>query len=130
MIPRGRKNNGKIFKVIHEERQIADQVMVASGFFSRMKGLLGVEKLGMDSGIWIVPCTSIHMFFMKIPLDVVFIDKKGVITAICHQIKPWRLSRYHPEAFGVLELAAGKATRVELKVGDRLDFQENTSSEQ
>ncbi|MGM0596624.1 MAG: DUF192 domain-containing protein [Myxococcota bacterium] len=130
MIPRGRKNNGKIYKIIHQEREILDQVVVASGFLSRMKGLLGTENLGMDSGIWIVPCNSIHMFFMKIPLDVVFIDKKGVITAICHRIKPWRLSRYHPEAFGVLELAAGKVARTKLKVGDRLEFQENTSSEQ
>lgn len=102
--------------------ELGSDVRVASGFGSRLRGLLGTRSLPPGQGLLLVPCTSIHMFFMAIPLDVAFLDAEGLVVALYHNLRPWRISRLHPEAFAALELPAGTFDAVGLKVGDRLVF--------
>jgi uncharacterized membrane protein (UPF0127 family) len=102
--------------------ELGDDVRVASAFGSRLRGLLGVRSLAPGRGLLLVPCTSIHMFFMSIPLDVVFLDPDGRIIATYDNLKPWRMSRLHPEAFAVLELPAGTLAASGVMTGDRLGF--------
>ncbi len=101
---------------------LGTEVRVASGFGSRLRGLLGTRSLSPGQGLLLVPCTSIHMFFMAIPLDVAFLDAEGRVISVYKNIKPWRMSRLHPEAFAALELAAGTFEAAGLKIGDHLEF--------
>ncbi|WJV30890.1 DUF192 domain-containing protein [Rossellomorea sp. AcN35-11] len=46
----------------------------ADRFSSRWRGLMFRRKPLTEEGLWIIPCNSIHMFFMNFPIDVLFLD--------------------------------------------------------
>ena len=88
--------------------------------FSRMRGLLGRASITSDEGLWITPCTSIHMFFMRFAIDVIFVDADMRIVRIHHNVQPWRMARGGRGSHSVLELAPGTAAAHTLQVGDQL----------
>jgi uncharacterized membrane protein (UPF0127 family) len=101
---------------------IAGAVVIADNPWQRFKGLMGKRELAAGSGLCLRPCSSIHMFFMRIPLDVVFMDGDGEIVHICHSIKPWRMSRIVRHAKAAIELPAGTMDRLGVKKGDVLQL--------
>lgn len=86
----------------------------------RMVGLLGRAGLDEGEGLWIVPCNSIHTWFMRFPIDAVFVDKQGRVLRIYERLKPWRLTRIVRGAKAVLELPAGRVAQVGVSEGDEL----------
>ncbi|MEW5738626.1 MAG: DUF192 domain-containing protein [Myxococcota bacterium] len=99
---------------------LADRAARADSFLSRFKGLMGVAALPLGEGLQIEPCTSIHTFFMRIPIDALFLDKDLTVVDICHALPPWRVSRVYFGARSVLELPAGTAAASQTQPGDRL----------
>jgi len=85
----------------------------------RAKGLLGSSCLDVGEGLLIVPCNSVHTFFMKYPIDVVFLDHRSRILKIVENLKPYRYAGAL-RAKGALELQAGAAIRLGLQPGDSL----------
>jgi uncharacterized membrane protein (UPF0127 family) len=57
-------------------KELSDNVTVADSLFKRMKGLLGRSGMSAGEALWIKPCMSVHTFFMRFPIDVVFLSKK------------------------------------------------------
>jgi uncharacterized protein len=86
----------------------------------RMRGLLGRKNLPSGEGMLIRPAPSIHTFFMRFPIDVVFLSRQGEVLKIAENVAPWR-ARSCRHSYVVLELAAGEAGRRGLAVGDRVD---------
>jgi uncharacterized membrane protein (UPF0127 family) len=86
----------------------------------RMKGLLGKRELATGEGLLIQPAPSIHTFFMRFPIDVVFLAKNGKVMKVAANVGAWRM-RSCRHAFAVLELAAGEAERRGITVGDQVD---------
>ncbi len=103
---------------------IAENCRVADTFLSRFRGLMGEKALPKDCGLLIVPCNSIHMFFMKFPLDLVFIDGSNTVLHTVEGIKPWRVSKIVPGARGVLELPVGAISASGTQKGDILSLVE------
>lgn len=103
---------------------LAEQCEVADHYVSRLKGLLGRSGLREGGGLWIRPCNSIHMWFMKFSIDVVFVRPNGgelEVSSIYPAVRPWRLLPLSDfAATEVLELPAGAAARCALAKGDRL----------
>jgi uncharacterized membrane protein (UPF0127 family) len=99
-------------------------VLEAKTLWTRLKGLLGRSVLAADEGLWIVPCNSIHMFFMKFPIDAVFLDRERRVVRIYPVIQPGRCTSLVSGAHSCLELAAGRAAEVGLRVGDVLEFKQ------
>jgi len=118
------------YTVINETRSrtIANRVRLASTGATRRKGLLGVSHLDENSGLWIVPCEAVHTFWMQIPIDTVFLDRKGRVKKIRANLKAWRLA-FHLPAHSVLELASGVLEKSGTQVGDHLVFERNPESE-
>ena len=85
----------------------------------RRKGLLGRDGLEAGEGLWIAPCESVHTFFMRFAIDVVFAARDGRVVKVVQAVQPWRATIAW-SAFAVIELAAGEARRAGLVVGDRL----------
>jgi len=85
----------------------------------RRTGLLKHERLGPGEGLWIVPCESVHTFFMKFPIDLVYLDKGNKVKKVRHAVPAWRLSACL-FAHSVLELPAGKASESGTVAGDEL----------
>jgi uncharacterized membrane protein (UPF0127 family) len=92
---------------------------LADGFITRGVGLLGRKSLDPDQGLLIQPCTSVHTFFMRFPIDVLYLGKEGeVIRAVT--MPAWRMSFGGRGAKSVLELASGTIDEHGIARGDRL----------
>ncbi|HEY1086862.1 MAG TPA: DUF192 domain-containing protein [Archangium sp.] len=102
---------------------LADDAGRADTFGARFKGLMGVKELPLGQGLHIAPCNSIHTFFMKIPIDAVFLDASQQVVEICHAMPPWRMSKVFFGAKSVLELPAGTAAASQTQPGDQLTFE-------
>jgi uncharacterized membrane protein (UPF0127 family) len=98
---------------------VCEQCLVADRPWSRMRGLLGRSELPRGEGILLRPAGSIHMFFMRFPIDAVFLDREGTVVGVEADLKPWRTAR-RKGAKSVLELPAGEAERVGLGPGVRV----------
>ncbi|WP_225780819.1 DUF192 domain-containing protein [Xenophilus sp. Marseille-Q4582] len=96
------------------------RVRLAASFGSRLRGLLGVP-LPPDLALLIRPCASVHMWGMRQPLDVLFLGREGTVLQTC-TLRPWQL-RGAARAHAVLECAAGTLARLDLRAGQRLQFQ-------
>jgi uncharacterized protein len=99
---------------------VCERCVVADRMLPRMKGLLGKRELSAGEGILIQPAPSIHTFFMRFPIDVVFLAKNGEVMKIAPNVGPWRM-RSCRRAFAVLELPAGEAELRGITVGDHID---------
>jgi uncharacterized membrane protein (UPF0127 family) len=97
-----------------------ERCTVADRMLPRMKGLLGRANLAPGEGILIRPAPSIHTFFMRFPIDVVFLSREGEVLKIAKHVAPWR-ARSCRHSYAVLELAAGETGRCGLAVGDRME---------
>lgn len=95
---------------------------VADTSATRRTGLLKHEHLDAGQGLWITPCESVHTFFMKFSIDLVYVDKKRKVRKVRHAVPAWRLSMCLA-AQSILELPEGTAERTGTRVGDQLVFE-------
>jgi uncharacterized protein len=81
------------------------------------------RELADDAGLLIDPCSSIHMFFMRFPLDVIYLNKDDQVVRVQQGIRPWRIGPLHTRgARYVIELPVGVIERSGTSVGDQLSF--------
>lgn len=117
-----RAATGPNVKVVNltRNRMVVEDGRVADGLLGRLRGLIGHRPLETGQGLLIVPCQSIHMFFMAFPIDVLYVTPDLEVAGIDHTINPWQVGRPQPRARFVLELPAGTAKATGTQVGDRL----------
>jgi hypothetical protein len=95
------------------------QVKIAKNLLTRARGLLFAPPLAQDEALLIAPCSSIHTFAMRYPIDVIFLDRRARVVRVFPQVPPGRL-RFGWGAAAVLELRAGQAARHGLRAGVEL----------
>jgi uncharacterized membrane protein (UPF0127 family) len=100
--------------------EVAVRVQRADRAWSRMVGLLGRRSLAEDEGLLLTPCTSIHTFFMRFPIDVLYLDREHVVLKAVRALRPFRFSACLRGCHSVLELPAGAIETSGTRVGDRL----------
>ena len=98
---------------------VCERCRVADRPLARMKGLLGRSQLGAGEGILLRPTSSIHTWFMRFPIDAVFLDRDLRVVRIARHLAPWNLAAGRGSR-AVLELAAGESERRGLREGDVL----------
>jgi uncharacterized protein len=108
-----------VFSLRLEGHVVVRSLRVADTSGARMRGLLGKSRLDPGEGLWITPCDSIHMFFMRFPIDAVFVDAQMQVVRVYEDLQPWRMARGGKFAHSVLELPAGSAAFHRIRVGDR-----------
>ena len=106
---------------------LGDAVDLADTSEKRRTGLLKHERLERGQGLWIVPCESVHTFFMKFPIDLVYVDKRHKVRKVRHSVAPWRMSACL-SAHSVIELPAGAAEQSGTQAGDELAIEQRESS--
>jgi uncharacterized membrane protein (UPF0127 family) len=102
---------------------VCGECAVADTFATRLRGLLGRPSLPHGEGVLLRPAGSIHTWFMRFPIDAVFLDRELRVMRIASELGPWRTAR-RKHARAVLELAAGEAERRHIQVGERLALKE------
>jgi len=89
---------------------VCERCRVADRPLGRMRGLLGRAKLPAGEGVLLRPADAVHTWFMRFPIDVVFLDADLRVTKVVPALAPWRLASGRG-ATAVLELAAGESER-------------------
>ncbi len=108
---------------------VAESLEVAESFGARLLGLMGRGVLAAGEGLWLRPASSIHMLFMRFPIDAVFLAKPDAdggrrAVAVRPALRPWTgVVWWARGADGCLELPAGTATASGTIVGDVIHLQ-------
>ena len=102
---------------------VCERCSVAATAYSRLKGLLGHSGLERGEGLLLRPASSIHTFFMRFPIDVVFLDRELGVRKVVPELEPWKLA-FARGARSALELAPGEAERRGVAAGQRLLIRE------
>ena len=109
---------------LKDQAVITDQCVVAKSYFARLQGLIGRSRMEAGEGMLFPKCNDIHMWFMRIPLDVVFLrlsERGFVVSSVRENVRPWRVLPLHDfKATETLELPAGTVARLGLQTGDEL----------
>jgi hypothetical protein len=98
---------------------VCERCRVARNVFARARGLLGRSTLLGGEGLMLPRTRAVHTHFMRFPIDVVFVDRDGVVIRVVAALQPWRAASCR-RAHVVLELAAGECERRHLVEGDRV----------
>jgi uncharacterized protein len=97
-------------------------IEIANTSAKRRTGLLKHKRLEEGQGLWIVPCESVHTFFMKFPIDLVYVDRKHCVRKVRNAVPPWRMSACLA-AHSVIELPAGTIAQTGTQPGDQLSIE-------
>jgi uncharacterized membrane protein (UPF0127 family) len=104
---------------------LCERCVLADTLWRRMRGLLGRRELEPGEGIVLRPSWSVHTFFMRFAIDVVFVDADQIVSKVVGTLRPWRTATCRG-ARDVVELRAGECERLELTSGDRLAWAART----
>jgi uncharacterized membrane protein (UPF0127 family) len=100
---------------------VATRAELADSLWTRFRGLMLRRSLDADQALVIDPCSSIHMFFMRFPLDVLYVDREDRIVRVQECIQPWRVGPLRTNgARYVIELPVGVIARTGTRVGDSI----------
>ncbi len=99
------------------------QARVADTFWLKLRGLLGSAPLQKGEGLVLVGEKSIHMFFMKFPIDVLYVDKDYRVIRADINMKPNQIGPlYVSKSAYILEMPVGVIANTATQIGDQLEF--------
>ena len=107
---------------------VAERVASATTFWARFRGLMGRATLAPDGGLWLPETSSIHMMFMRFPIDCAFLSKPdgtgtSRVIAVRHGLPPWRgVVWWVRGAGGVVELPNGALAESGTEPGDTVQL--------
>lgn len=102
---------------------LAERAELANNPWTRFWGLMGRRELAGGSGLVLEPGGGIHMWFMRIPLDVIHVDSKYKVTHVLRGIKPWRFGPLFVGGRLAIELPVGAAANTQ--VGDEVMLEQD-----
>jgi uncharacterized protein len=113
------------FRVVNKTRGkvLATSAVDATSFYDRFLGLMGRKELPFGEALHLVPCNSIHTFFMRIPIDALFLDAGGKVIKAFPALPAWRVTGLYFKVRSVLELPAGTLAGSGTVEGDELAFE-------
>lgn len=104
-------------------RLLGSDVKVACSLFQRGLGLMGRSRLREGEGLLIPSCRAITTFFMRFPMDVIFLNEGGQVVQLVGAMRPWHNAFGGPGVAMVLELPAGTIQATGTLVGHWVAFE-------
>ena len=107
---------------MHERSRkvLAEDLEMPGTFMGRGIGLMFRRRLEAGRGMWIAPCSSIHMMFMEFPIDAVFLDSSERVKKVYRKLPAWWGFAFAAGARSVLELPPGSTDGIDLQRGDQI----------
>jgi uncharacterized protein len=102
---------------------VCERCEIPESALGRARGLLGRDRLEPGEGMLIDRAGSVHMFFMRFRIDVIFLARDRTVVGVKHRLAPWRVAGARG-AVASLELPAGRAAEVSVEPGDVLVFED------
>jgi len=100
------------------DTELIAELIIATALRDRMRGLLGRNALAENTGLLLLPCRSIHMWFMRFPIDAAFLDEDLNVLRVSRGLRPWQIALAPRRTHSVLETTAG--VLAPLQKGDHL----------
>ena len=107
---------------VTRDKLLADRADEARSFATRFVGLMGRKSFAFGEGLHIVPCNSIHTFFMRIAIDALFLDRSFKVVKVFPSLPPWRMTSVYFSVHSVLELPSGTVAASGTCEGDELEL--------
>lgn len=109
------------FRLINQRtgNVVSARALEATNSLTRMRGLLGRATMVPDEALILRPASSIHTWFMRFAIDVIYLDKEMKVRKIVPRLAPFRLS-WSPGAHCVIEMAAGALASQPVALADQL----------
>ena len=80
---------------------------VCDSFLSRGVGLLGKSGLPENTGIWLTPCRGVHTCFMRFEIDILYLDKAGMVLGLQTGVAPSRFPKAPKGTYSIVEVQSG-----------------------
>ena len=106
-------------KIYLNEKLLTDKCRAANSFFEKLFG-----RIFIHAPLVINNCNSVHTFFMKEKIDVIFLDKDYTIIKLCHSVKPYHIIFPVKNSKYVLESDASFIKNAKINLRDKLVFAE------
>lgn len=103
--------------------ELLSNIRLATTFLTRLRGLMFYQRMPQIDGLLFSPCNSIHTFWMRFAIDVIFMDRDGKVVVVYEQLPPNRVTKTVKNAYYVLETEAGFAEKFTIKAGDHLSWE-------
>ena len=97
------------------------KIFVADTLLKRFWGWM-LRKRPLNEGLLLSPCSSIHTFFMRFNINVVFLNSRNIVVKVTEHVRPFRITLPVKDACKVLELPADSIRTFTIKAGDVLEF--------
>lgn len=112
------------YRISNVTRQtvIAQQAEQARNFLSRLRGLMFRSQLPANGGLVIEPNSSVHTFWMRFPIDVIFVDKSDRVVGLVPDLRPNRPYAGARSATRTIELPVGTIAASQTQMGDQLEL--------
>ena len=94
-------------------------LIYADSFFKRFKGLM--FKKDIKEGLFFSG-NSVHMFFMKEPIDILILNKKSKIIGLYENAKPWRFAKIKTKGKIIIELPQGSIQKHNITENSNIYF--------
>ena len=101
-------------------RELGSRIGMADRWLLRLRGMLVQPAPRPGEGLLLTPCRSVHMYGMRFPLDVAFLDQGGAVIALYPSLPPGSRTRWHRNAAHALELPSGALAQSGTGLGDVL----------
>jgi uncharacterized membrane protein (UPF0127 family) len=107
---------------------LGSNIRMADTLGARLRGFLFRSQPAVGEGLFLAPCKGVHMYGMRFPLDVLFIDQAGLVVAAHPELSPGQRTPVYRTAMYALELPSGALAESGTSVGDRLSWKPTTSA--
>lgn len=96
-----------MIKKLFCKSEIIGEMFIADSFMKRFLGYM-LQKEPHYESILFQPCNSIHTYFMKFPIDVLFIDENMEVCKKIEGLKPGKIIMPVKKASMVIESKEGR----------------------
>lgn len=106
-----------------QEKVLVPKLNMATNFFTRFMGLMGKSGIPSDEALFFPKCNSIHTFFMRFPIDVVFVSESGEVVEVLESLGAWRMLLPRRRVKHTIELKAMRSRELGIKPGQQLRWE-------
>lgn len=108
---------------LYLDKESICEISIADTFWTRFKGLMGKtsEQIENMGGLLIKPCSQIHTFFMKAPIDVVYLSKDWKVVYIDESVQPFKCCKSVKGAKCLVEFPEGMVKELGIKENNTLE---------
>jgi uncharacterized protein len=110
--------------IVHEPSNtvLAGKAVLAEGFLIRAQGMITREFDETLDALIFPNCGSVHTWFMKIPLDLLFLDLQRRVLGWKEQVRPWRWVCGPKGTKYVIELPEAKLCGISISYQDPVSW--------